>query len=44
VAYPNSFLAYPNGAGHPHDPYVHHFCWPSQNLLGIWLAYPNENS
>jgi len=31
VAYPNSFLAYPNGAGHPHD-------WsPCTPLL---LAYP----
>ena len=42
--WPYSFLAYPNGAGHPHDPHVHHFCWPTQNLLGLWLAYPNENS
>ena len=35
VAYPKSFLAYPNGAGHPHDPHVHHFCWTTQNLLGL---------
>ena len=39
MAYPNSFLAYPDGAGHPHDPHVHHSCWPIQNLLGLWLAY-----
>ena len=39
--WPNSCLAYPNGAGHPHDLHVHHSCCPTQICLAFdWrLAY-----